>query len=74
MNAALKSLFASVFDTLCIACWMIWKCRNKVAFNNIASSHKDLWSRADLYRMEFLEVQQKNTQESSLTIVKWNPP
>lgn len=59
MNAALKNLSASVFGALYIACWMIWKCKNKVASNNIAPSYKDLWSLADLYRMEFLEVQQK---------------
>ena len=74
MNAALKKLFAPVFDTLCIACWMIWKCRNKAVFNNIAPSHHDLWSRADLYRLEFVEVQQKNSQESRLKATRWNPP
>ena len=73
MNVALKSLFASVFDRLCIVCWMIWKCRNKVAFNNIAPSHKGLWSWVDLYKMEFQKCSRKNTQESSLTVVKWNP-
>ena len=74
MNAALKKLFAPVFDTLCIACWMIWKCRNKAVFNNIAPSHHDLWSRVDLYRLEFVEVQQKNSQESRLKATRWNPP
>ena len=42
MDAAPKKLPAIVFETLCIACWMIWKCRNKLVFDNIASSHKDL--------------------------------
>ncbi|XP_065633239.1 uncharacterized protein LOC136069073 [Quercus suber] len=55
MNAALTKLSAVVFDTLCIACWMIWKCRNEVVFNNKASSYHGLWNRADLYRMEFVE-------------------
>ena len=69
MNAAIKKLSAPVFDTLCIACWMIWKCRNKAVFNNVAPSHHELWSRADLYRLEFVEV-----QESSLKASRWNPP
>ena len=55
MNTALKNLSTPAFDTLCIACWMIWKCRNKVVFNNITPSHHELWSRADLYRLEFME-------------------
>ena len=61
MNAALQKLSAAVFDTLCIACWMIWKCRNKVVFNNMAPSYHGLWNWADLYRTEFVELQQKNT-------------
>ena len=44
MNAALQKLSAAVFDTLCIACWMIWKCRNKVVFNNMAPSYHGLWN------------------------------
>ena len=32
MNAALKKLPASVFDTLCIACWMIWKMQEQSCF------------------------------------------
>ena len=57
MDAALKKLPTLVFDTLCIACWMIWNCHNKLVFDNIVPTHKDLWSWADLYKLEFLEVQ-----------------
>ena len=74
MTAALKKLSAAVFDTLCIACWMIWKCRNKVVFNNMDPSYHGLWNRVDLYRMEFAEVQQKNTQDGSLKVASWTPP
>ncbi|XP_075649856.1 uncharacterized protein LOC142620360 [Castanea sativa] len=74
INAALKKLSAFVFDTLCIACWMIWKCRNKAVFNNIAPSYHELWTRADLYRLEFMEVQQKNLQESIGKAIRWSPP
>lgn len=56
INAALKKLSASFFDTLCIACWMIWKCKNRAVFNNIAPSYHELWTRADLYKLEFVEV------------------
>ncbi|KAL0013847.1 hypothetical protein SO802_000916 [Lithocarpus litseifolius] len=74
MNVALKKLSASVFDTLCIACWMIWKCRNRAVFNNIAPSYHELWAQADLYRCEFVEIQQGNLQKSNLKIVRWCPP
>ena len=74
MNAALKKLSASVFDTLCKACWLIGKCKKRVVFNNIAPSYHELWTRADLYRLEFEEVQQKNLQESSLKAARWSPP
>lgn len=56
INAALKKLSASFFDTLCIACWMIWKCKNRAVFNNIAPSYHELWTRVDLYKLEFVEV------------------
>ena len=53
---------------------MIWKCRDKTVFNNIAPSHHELWSRANLYRSEFVEMQQKNLQENRLKTTRWNPP
>ena len=74
MDAALKKFPAPVFDTLCIACWMIWKCRHKLVFDNIAPSHKELWARAKKYRSEFMEVQQKNVQVSVSSATTWKPP
>lgn len=73
MNATLKKLPDLVFDTLCIACWMIWNCHNKLVFDSIVPIHKDLWSRVDLYRLEFLEVQQKNVQIREFTAAKLKP-
>ena len=40
----------------------------------MAPSYHGLWNRADLYRMEFVEVQQKNTQEGNLKAARWTPP
>ena len=40
----------------------------------MAPSYHGLWNRADLYRMEFEEVQQKNTQEGNLKAARWTPP
>ena len=74
MDAAIKNLPSPVFNTLCIACWMIWKCKNKLVFNNTAPSYKDLWSQADLYRVEFMEVQERNLQVGGLTATTWKPP
>ena len=74
MDAAIKKLTAPVFETLCIACWMIWKCRNKLVFDNIAPSHKELWARAKSYRAEFLEVKQKNAQVNVSSAATWKPP
>ena len=53
---------------------MIWKCRDKAVFNNIAPSHHELWSWADLYRSEFVEMQQKKLQENRLKTARWDPP
>ena len=47
MDTALKKLPAIV----------LWKCRNKLVFDNIAPSHKDLWTRAEVYKLDFMEVQ-----------------
>ena len=74
MDAAIKKLTATVFETLCMACWMTWKCRNKLVFDNIAPSHKELWAQAEKYRLEFLEVQQKNAQVSVSSAATWKPP
>ena len=74
MDAAIKNLPSPVFNTLCIACWVIWKCKNKLVFNNTAPSYKDLWSQADLYRVEFMEVQERNLQVGGLTATTWKPP
>ena len=74
MNAAIQKLSVVVFDTLCIACWMIWTCKNRVVFNNKAPCYHGLWNRADLYRMEYVEVQQKNMQDGSLKTARWIPP
>ena len=53
---------------------MIWKCRNRVVFNNMAPSYHGLWNRVELYRLEFAEVQQKNMQNDSLRAARWTPP
>ena len=74
MEAAVKILPSPFFDTLCIACWMIWKCINKLVFNNYAPSYKDLWSRADLYRMEFMEMQERNMQVGGNSTATWKLP
>lgn len=74
MDTALKKLPAIVFDTLCIACWMIWKCKNKMVFDNIAPSHKDLWTRAELCRADFMDVQLKNVQGNVISAATWKPP
>ena len=74
MEAALKKLNSLGFDTLCIACWMIWNYRNKLIFENKIASYKDLWARAKLYRLEFMEVQQKQNQVTEVQKMKWQPP
>ena len=74
MEVVLKKLPLSNFDTFYMACWMIWSCLNKLVFDNKLPSHKDLWRRANLYRMEFLEVHQKNGQMVNSSAAKWNPP
>ena len=56
MEATLKILNSLDFDTLCIACWMIWNYRNKLIFENKTPSSKDLWARAEAYWLEFMEV------------------
>ena len=71
MEAALKNLNSADFDTLCIACWMIWNYRNKLIFENKIASYKDLWARAKLYRLEFKEVQQKQNQVTEVQKMKW---
>lgn len=74
MDTTLKKLPAIVFDTLCIACWMIRKCKNKMVFDNIAPSHKDLWTRAELCRADFMDVQLKNVQGNVISAATWKPP
>ena len=74
MEAALKNLNSADFDTLCITCWMIWNYRNKLIFENKIASYKDLWARAELYRLEFMEVQQKQNQVAEVQKMKWQPP
>ena len=56
VEVVLKILNSLDFDTLCIACWMIWNYRNKLIFENKTPSSKDLWARAEAYRLEFMEV------------------
>ena len=34
MEATLKILNSLDFDSICIACWMIWNCRNKLFFES----------------------------------------
>ncbi|KAK9995028.1 hypothetical protein SO802_024731 [Lithocarpus litseifolius] len=53
---------------------MIWNCRNKLIFENKPPSSKDLWARAELYRLEFMEVQQKQTRVAEGQNMKWQPP
>ena len=62
MEAALKKLNSLDFDTLCIACWMIWNCKNKLIFENKTPSSKDLWARAETYWLEFMEVQHRQNE------------
>ena len=73
-EVAIKILPSPVFGTLCIACWMIWKCRNKLVFNNYAPSYIDLWSRVDLYKVEFMEVQERNMQVEGNSVATWKLP
>ena len=65
-EVASKNLTSSDFDTLCITCWMIWNCRNKLIFENKIPSSKDLWARVDTYRLEFLEVQHRQIRVAKL--------
>ena len=74
MEATLNNLNSTDFDTLCIACWMIWNCRNKLIFENKTPSSKDLWARIELYRLEFMEVQQKQNWVAEVQKIKWQPP
>ena len=74
MEVAVKILPSPFFDTLRIACWMIWKCRNKLVFNNYAPSYKDLWSRANLYKVEFMEVQERKMQVGGNSAATWKLP
>ncbi|KAK4577914.1 hypothetical protein RGQ29_028162 [Quercus rubra] len=74
MEAALKNLNSADFDTLSITCWMIWNCRNKLIFENKTASSKDLRARAELHRLELMEVQQKQNQVAEVQKMKWQPP
>ena len=62
LEVALKKLSQPEFDTLCTACLLIWNCKNKLIFENKSPSSVDLWSWAELYRLEYVEVQQRNTE------------
>ena len=73
MEVASKNLTSSDFDTLCITCWMIWNCRNKLIIKNKIPSSKDLCARADTYRLEFLEVQHRQIRVAKLHTTKWRP-
>ena len=53
---------------------MIWNCRNKLIFENKTASSKDLWAWAELYRLELMEVQQKQNQVAEVQKMKWQPP
>ena len=73
-EVASKNLTSSDFDTLCITCWMIWNCRNKLIFENKIPSSKDLWARADTYRLKFVEVRHRQIRVAKLHTTKWQPP
>ena len=74
LEVALKKLSQPDFDTLCTACWLIWNCRNMLIFENKSPSSVDLWSWAELYRLEYVEVQQRNTEAPTRLFPKWQPP
>ena len=73
MEATLKNLNSMDFHTLCIACWMIWNCRNKLIFENKNPSSKDLWARTETYWLEFMEVQHKQNRVAKVQTTKWQP-
>jgi len=73
LQVALKKLSQLDFDTFYTACWLIWNCRNKLIFVNKSPSSMDLWSWAELYRLEYVEVQQRNTKAPTRLFPKWQP-
>lgn len=74
LDTAITKLSSADFDTICITCRMIWNCCNKLLFENKLPSSKDLWARADQYRLEFLEVHKKTIQVDLASLPKWHPP
>ena len=53
---------------------MIWNYRNKLIFENKTPSSKDLWAQAELYKLEFMELQQKHNRVAEVHKMKWQPP
>lgn len=73
IDAAIHKLQSPEFEILCVACWMIWNCRNKLIFENKSSSSVGLWSRASTYTTEFLEVNKIKIVSTAPTVAKWSP-
>ena len=53
---------------------MLWNYRNKLIFENKTPSSKDLWAQAELYKLEFMELQQKHNRVAEVHKMKWQPP
>ena len=71
IDVATQTLHTPKLEIFFVALWMIWNCRNKLIFENKEPRHADIWNRAAIYTLEFMEINKRHTVTSGNLITKW---